>query len=171
VTDQHEVAPESPFALMSDAEARAWYAYMKVHLRLRWEMNRQLRTDSGLSLADYDILVALISDEAGVLSVSNLATRLGWERSRASHHARRMAERGLVDLRPGAADRRSTDVALTVAGRATLAAASPGHVDLIRRAVLDALDGERLDGFAESLERVYETLIEHGTLPRPADHP
>jgi DNA-binding MarR family transcriptional regulator len=167
----YKVAPESPFSLLTDQETRAWYAYMKVHLRLRYEMNRQLRADQGLSLADYDVLVALISDEQATLSISDLATRIGWERSRASHHVRRMKERGLVtaDIRPS--DRRVTTVTLTQSGRATLAAASAGHVALVRKVFLDPLGHVRAQELAESFETIYESLIEHGSLPRPEDHP
>jgi DNA-binding MarR family transcriptional regulator len=171
MNERYEVAPESPFALMTPDEVRAWFAYMKVHLRIRYEMNRQLRADDGLSLADYDVLVALISEPAAALSVSALAVRIGWERSRASHHAKRMSERGLVALAGSETDRRATDVSLTAAGRAALATASPGHVDLVRETFLGGLDRDELPGFADLFERIYERLIERGTLPRPADHP
>jgi DNA-binding MarR family transcriptional regulator len=171
MSGRYEVAEESPFALLSDKETRAWYAYMKVHLRLRYEMNRQLRSDHDLSLADYDILVALISDINGTLAVSNLATRIGWERSRVSHHAKRMGERGLVQLRPNAADRRSTEVVLTELGRATMAAVSPSHVRLIRQVFLGVLDEDRMQMLSDTFELIYDQLIEHGTLPRPDDHP
>jgi DNA-binding MarR family transcriptional regulator len=167
----YEVAPESPFALMSPVEARAWFAYMKVHLRIRYEMNRQLRADNDLSLADYDVLVALISEPTVTMSMTALAIRIGWERSRASHQAKRMADRGLVALGTSETDRRSTTVALTTAGRAALAAASPGHADFVRNDVLGVLDHDELAGFATALERIYDRLIERGTLPRPADHP
>ncbi|THG30227.1 winged helix-turn-helix transcriptional regulator [Naasia lichenicola] len=144
---------------------------MKVHLRLRYEMNRQLRTTGELSLPDYDVLVALISDERGTLSISDLATRIGWERSRASHHVRRMAARGLVGTEQSESDRRSTQVSLTARGRATLGNSSPGHVELVRAVFLDPLDERRRSELAESLERIYDALIEHGSLPRPVDHP
>ncbi|WP_368496603.1 MarR family winged helix-turn-helix transcriptional regulator [Herbiconiux sp. A18JL235] len=169
--DGYEIAAESPFARLDDDETRAWYAYMKVHLRIRYEMNRQLRDDSGISLADYDVLVALVSDERGTLTVTDLATRIGGERSRLSHHVKRMAARGLVELGVSETDRRASTVMLTTDGRATLAAAAPAHVDFVRRAFLSALDADELAGFAGSLERVYERLLEHGTLPRPVDHP
>ena len=32
---------------------------MRVQLRMNYEMNRQLQSDAGLSLADYDVLAAL----------------------------------------------------------------------------------------------------------------
>lgn len=167
----YEIAAESPFALLSEKETRAWYSYMKVHLRLRYEMNRQLRSDHDLSLADYDILVALISDADGTLPVSGLATRIGWERSRVSHHAKRMSERGLVQLRPNAADKRSTEVVLTELGRSTTAAVSPSHIRLVKQVFLGVLDEDRMDTISDTFEKIYDQLIEHGTLPRPDDHP
>jgi DNA-binding MarR family transcriptional regulator len=168
---EHQIAPESPFALLSDEELRAWYAYMKVTLRLQYEMNRQLRAEHGLSLADFDILVALISDGNATLTMSGLATRVGWERSRVSHQVRRMAGRGLLTADTGAPDRRATAVSLTDAGRTALAAASPSHIAMVRKVFLGALDAPRLRDLAASLEDIYEELIEHGTLPRPVDHP
>ena len=44
---------------LTHQQQRAWLAYMRVQLRLSYEMNRQLQNDSGLSLADYDVLNAL----------------------------------------------------------------------------------------------------------------
>jgi DNA-binding MarR family transcriptional regulator len=165
------VPPESPFALLSDDERRTWFAYMKLQLRLRYEMNRQLQADSGISLADYDVLVALTSEQGGQMTMSALATRIGWERSRTSHHAKRMGARGLLDLSPAPDDRRMTRVSLTAEGWATLRTATPGHVDLVRSMFFSGLDPSALAGLSESLERAYETVIEHGTLPRPEDHP
>ena len=168
---RYQVPPESPYALLSDNEVRAWYAFMKVQLRLRYEMNRQLRSECGISLADYDVLVALTSETSGTMTISDLAIRIGVERSRVSHHARRMADDSLISLQPNAEDRRATDVSLTPEGRALLARASPGHIDFVRSVFLDALDGKQSAELAAAFENMYELLLEHGTLPRPADHP
>ncbi|SMH44237.1 transcriptional regulator, MarR family [Rathayibacter oskolensis] len=161
----------SPYTMMTDDQVRAWYAYMKVQLRLRYEMNRQLQADSDLSLADYDVLVALTSEPSGVMRMAALATRLGWERSRTSHHVRRMQRRSLVATATASDDRRATDVSLTPGGWRALREATPSHVELVRTLVLDALDPDDLARLADIMERVYERVIEHGTLPRPVDHP
>ncbi|MFZ8477838.1 MarR family winged helix-turn-helix transcriptional regulator, partial [Staphylococcus aureus] len=79
--------------------------------------NRQLRDDSGISLVDYDVLVALTSEPSGTMTVSDLAIRIGAERSRVSHQTRRLAGEGLIELASNASDRRATDVTLTPAGR------------------------------------------------------
>lgn len=167
----HAVPPESPFALLTPEQVRAWYAYMKLQLRLRYEMNRQLRADSGISLADFDVLVALTSAPDGRMRMAALATRIGWERSRTSHHVRTLAQRELVATGRAADDGRATDVALTAAGRDILRDASPQHVDLVRRMFFEGLAPAAVAEFAGTLETVYEKVIEHGTLPRPDDHP
>ena len=169
--DRHDVPPESPYALLDEDETRAWYAYMKVQLRLRYEMNRQLRDDTGLSLADYDVLVALTSAPGGTMTVSDLAIRIGAERSRVSHHVRRLVSDQLVSSRTNPEDRRVTDVALSPAGRDLLTRAGPAHVDFVRRVFLDAIAPEERAIVASAFENVYERLIVHGTLPRPSDHP
>ncbi|MFV8264514.1 MarR family transcriptional regulator [Mycolicibacterium peregrinum] len=68
---------------------------MRVQLRMSYEMNRQLQADSCLSLADYDVLVALSNVGDDGMRVSDLAAQIGWERSRLSHQLRRMEQRGL----------------------------------------------------------------------------
>ena len=166
-----DFVPGSPFALLSRAETAAWYAYMKVHLRLEYELNRQLRADSGISLADYHVLVALTSEPGGRMRVTDLAIRIGWERSRLSHHLKRMRERELVETGPDPEDRRATGVVLSETGWEVLREAAPEHVEFVRKAFLDALEPGEMAGLTASLEHVYDRLVEHGTLPRPEDHP
>lgn len=163
--------PASPFSLLDEDETAFWYSYMKVLLRVRYEMNRQLRTASGISMADYDVLVALVSEGDGRLRVGDLAVRIGWERSRLSHHLARMRARGLVATDRSEDDHRGSEVALTPAGRRVLAEATPGHVAFVRAAVLDALPREDLGRLHDALDRVFDSLVEHGSLPRPNDHP
>lgn len=166
-----DFVPGSPFALLSSAETAAWYAYMKVHLRLEYELNRQLRADSGISLADYHVLVALTSEPGGRMRVTDLAIRIGWERSRLSHHLKRMRARELVETGTAAGDRRVTEVVLSEAGWETLRQAAPDHVGFVREAFLDALGPEEKAQLTTLLDHVYDSLVERGSLPRPNDHP
>jgi hypothetical protein len=52
-----------------------------------------------------------------------------------------------------------------------LAEATPAHVAFLRTAFLDALSRRELVQMHEALDRVYDALVEHGSLPRPDDHP
>ena len=114
-------------------ELRAWLAFMRVQQRLGYEMNRQLQADSGLSLADYDVLNALGAVPDQRMQVSALAAQIGWERSRLSHHAKRMESRHLVECNLATQDRRATEIQLTPNGWQAMVGAAPGHVDLVRR--------------------------------------
>lgn len=152
---------------LSPDQQRAWLAFMRVQLRMNFEMNRQLQAGSGLSLPDYDVLNALSDSPGGCLTVTALAARLGWERSRLSHHAKRMAGRGLVSNDLAATDRRVTEVSLTTEGRRSIEAAAVGHVEHVKRLFFDGLSPELVRGLSETLEIVYENILERGSLPRP----
>src|SRR3989442_2462786 len=105
----------------------AWLAYIRLQLRLAYEMNRQLLADSGLSLPDYDVLAALSVADGGRMQVTVLAAQIGWERSRVSHHVRRMSARGLVTCTLSAADRRGTEASPTRPRPPAPAGAAPLH--------------------------------------------
>ena len=153
-------------------QQRAWLAYIRVQLRLAYEMNRQLLADSGLSLPDYDVLTGLSVAEGGRMPITVLAAQIGWERSRVSHHVRRMSARGLVTCALSAADRRVTEVTLTGQGRQALEEAAPGHVDLVRRLFFGGLPAVLVGPLGEALESVYANIIKQGSLPPPVDwHP
>jgi DNA-binding MarR family transcriptional regulator len=127
---------------LSEDQQRVWRNYLTMSTALQAEMNRQLQRDCGLSLADYDVLVAL--DEHDACRVNELGERLEWEQSRLSHQLRRMQSRGLVEKRGAGGDRRGATVDLTAAGRTALATAAPGHVDLVRDVVFSGMNPAQL---------------------------
>ena len=150
---------------LSATELRAWRAFMAVQMRMNYEMNRQLQSDSDLSLADYHVLNALTDAPGGRLQVSDLAGLIGWERSRASHQLRRLCERGLAERVPSADDGRATDATLTKAGREAIDAAAPGHVALVRRMFFDPLPDELLAPLTAALEHVQVNINFNSSLP------
>src|SRR5712691_4441660 len=167
-----KTAPAPVGGWLDGDQQRAWLAYIRVQLRLAYEMNRQLLTDSGMSLADYDVLTALSVADRGRMPITVLAAQIGWERSRVSHHVRRMSARGLVTCGLSAADRRVTEVTLTSRGRQALQEAAPGHVDLVRRLFFGGLPDGLAGPLRQALESVYANIIDQGTLPPPVDwHP
>jgi DNA-binding MarR family transcriptional regulator len=143
---------------LSEDQQRVWRNYLAMSAKLQMEMNRQLQRDCGLSLADYDVLVAL--DERDVCRVNELGDRLGWEQSRLSHQLRRMRSRGLVERHGADDDRRGATVELTGKGRAALASAAPGHVDLVRDVVFDGLGPAELRVLDRWTSLVLERLRE-----------
>lgn len=150
---------------LTPQQQRAWVAYMRVQLRMNYEMNRQLQADANLSLSDYDVLVALSGNHDQSMRVSDLAAQIGWERSRLSHQLRRMEQRGLTERRPSADDGRTSNVVLTEQGRAAIDGAAPAHVDLVRSLFFDPLPDNLLGPFTTALEHIHVNLNANSSLP------
>jgi DNA-binding MarR family transcriptional regulator len=125
-------------------QQHAWRGYLRMQSRLSARLNRQLQTDSDLSLADFDVLVALTDQPQERMRVSELARVLHWEKSRLSHHVGRMERRGLVVKEECADDGRGAFVVLTPEGRRAIEAAAPPHVETVRRLVFDDLTPEQV---------------------------
>jgi len=118
-----------------------WLSWLRLSTELPAVLNRELQADSDLTLQDYDVLVQLSEVPRGRLRISALARAIHWERSRLSHHVKRMEARGLVVREACDDDGRGNFVALTAAGSAALDQASPGHVRTVQDLFFGGLDG------------------------------
>ena len=139
-------------------EQRAWRSLQFMQMRLEGELARQLAADSGLSYPDYVVLVALTERPDGRMRLFELAGVLGWEKSRLSHHVRRMADRDLVRKERCGSDRRGAYVVVTNRGRTDIEAAAPGHVAAVRRLFVDRLTPSQLDAVGDAAEAVLAGL-------------
>lgn len=145
---------------LNQAEARAWESFQLMVARVTGVLARDLSTHSELSYADYVVLVVLSAEPGGAMRLFELAHRLGWEKSRASHQVARMADRRLVEKRRCPSDRRGAVVVLTEGGRDQLAAAAPSHVAAVRRIFVDRLSAEQLDHLATLASQVLKAVDE-----------
>jgi DNA-binding MarR family transcriptional regulator len=139
---------------LTPAEQRAWRALQYLRTPLGSALNRQLTRDSNLSTADYEVLVVLSESADGLLRAGELGQRTGWEKSRLSHHIKRMVARGLVERRDCVTDGRGLMVSITGAGRQAIRDAAPGHVRAVREYVIDLLTPEQVRVLAEIGEAV-----------------
>jgi DNA-binding MarR family transcriptional regulator len=156
-------ACDSPW--LSPSQARAWVAFMRVKLRMNYEINRQLQRDSGLSLADYHVLNALSNAPDHKLQVTDLAALIGWERSRLSHHLRRLSDRCLTKCVQSADDGRATDAVLTKRGMNARSEAAQGHLMLVRKLFFEPLPDELVAPFTAALEHIQASLNLNASLP------
>lgn len=148
---------------LDEREQQAWRSIREMHHRLSIAVERRLVQESGLSAADYQVLVPLSESADGRLRARDLARDAGWEKSRLSHQMRRMEQRGLVEREDCPTDARGAYVRLTPAGRAAIEAAAPGHVEAVRRLFLDVLEPAELDVLAAMADRVLARLAEEGS--------
>jgi DNA-binding MarR family transcriptional regulator len=129
---------------LDDGEQRAWRGYLRMHRQLTARLNRQLQADSGLSLADYEVLVHLSEAPDRRLRPFELQRGLSWKQSRLSHQLTRMQHRGLVCRQGCSEDGRGALIVLTDAGRRAIEAAAPGHVQAVRRLFFDGLTPDQI---------------------------
>jgi DNA-binding MarR family transcriptional regulator len=134
---------------LSEREQRAWRGFIDMQTQLGAHLRRSLARDSGLSDADYEVLVHLSEAPGDRLRVFELVRALQWEKSRLSHQLRRMEGRGLLQRTECETDGRGAFVALTPEGRAAITAAAPLHVAEVRRHFVDVLSEAQLDSLAE----------------------
>jgi DNA-binding MarR family transcriptional regulator len=161
--DDPSTIPEYVFLVttvrwLNERELRAWRALQTMDLLLTAELARRLAAESGLSYQDYLVLVVLTEQPDRHLRAFELGDLLGWEKSRLSHHIKRMADRGLVKKVPCDEDRRGAFVTLTAKGRKAIVAAAPGHVAAVRRLFVDRVTPEQLDVIADAAEAVVAGL-------------
>jgi DNA-binding MarR family transcriptional regulator len=149
---------------LNHREQRAWRGYLAMQAELSARMNRDLQSDSGLSLADFDVLVRLTDREEARLQFGELAEALQWEKSRLSHQVKRMKERGLVAKEECPNDARGAIVVLTDQGQAAIEKAAPTHVEKVRDMVFDRLDEQQVD----TLAAITDSVLEHLGVPHPA---
>ena len=146
-------------------QLRAWRSFIETSEAVRAAIGSRLLADTGLSMGDYGVLLALSEAQDNRLSSSKLADSIHWERSRLSHHLGRMERRGLVERHGGATDNRSTEVTLTAAGTAAFRKATGPHLRVVQEYFVDALTPEQLS----SMERAAQALQAH--LDGVADQP
>jgi DNA-binding MarR family transcriptional regulator len=113
------------------------------------------------------LLSALDGDRIAAHVLSNT---LGWEKSRLSHHVRRMEKDGLVSREPNPDDARSTMVCLLPAGLDAIKRAAPRHVEDVRRNFIDLFTPAELDTLSTLNERILQHL-DNGARSPTEDEP
>ena len=146
---------ESPW--LDDAEMAAWLAFVEVSHRLDRAIEHQLRRDAGLSHAQYEVL-ARLDAAGGQLRMSQLADVIIVSRSGLTYQVTQLERAALVRHEKDAADERGVLAVLTSAGKAALHRAAPGHVQVVRHYLIDALTPAQRAAITEGLAAARDRL-------------
>lgn len=119
----------------------------------------QLQRDAGITLFDYLVLSALSMAEGDRLRMGDLAALTNGSLSRLSNVVKRLEQRGWITRNPAPADRRSTYAELTEMGSDVVAKAAPGHVDAVRRYVVDPLTDEQIEALFTIGQRIQQRIV------------
>jgi DNA-binding MarR family transcriptional regulator len=139
---------------MKELDSKAWRAFHKIGTSLLPHLSRQITNHSGISGAEYVVLVAL----------SRLASGLGWETSRMSHQITRMEESGLVKKTRNTEDSRCFDVSITAKGRKIAESAIPLQSKEINHCFSEVLTQEQMRALISISEAISQHMKEQHPL-------
>ena len=121
----------------------AWASLLQAHATLMRRLESDLEEETGLALADFDVL-AQLARAGGELRMMELAARALISRSGMTRRVARLVQEGLVQRADADADGRGVVVALTDAGVARLAETAPAHARGISKLFVAQLDDQEL---------------------------
>src|SRR5437762_8296699 len=131
----------------------AWRSLLEAHATLMRRLDTDLGRETGLALADFDVL-AQLAQAGGELRMTELAARALISRSGMTRRVARLADEGLVRRADADADGRGVVVALTDAGVARLAETAPVHARGISKLFVEQLDDHELAVLERALGKV-----------------
>jgi DNA-binding MarR family transcriptional regulator len=131
----------------------AWRSLLRAHATLMRRLDTDLERETGLALADFDVLAQLAAAH-GELRMTELADRALISRSGMSRRVARLVDEGLVRRDKAGTDARGVVVALTEAGIARLTETAPVHIRGISRLFVAQLDDQELALLERALNKI-----------------
>src|SRR2546425_3359624 len=132
---------------------QAWDALLRAHATLLRQLETDLERQTGLALADFDVL-AQLAIAGGELRMTELAARALVSRSGMTRRVQRLVVQGLARRAAADADGRGVVVALTEAGLGRLLETAPVHARGVSELFVERLDDQELEVLQNSLKKV-----------------
>lgn len=140
-------------------ELAAWRGMLRLTHRLRRELGEELTARHGVSMADYDVLVALAAAPDRSMRMSELAETVLQPRSSLSRIVGSLEARGLVDRSHVEGDARGSSATLTPEGVRQFGRAHRTHIAGIRSRFLAHLSTDQLDTLATAWKAIDPTVV------------
>jgi DNA-binding MarR family transcriptional regulator len=142
-----------------DAEQqRDWRAFIEGSIRFIDLLDRNLREQHGLTLAEFEILVRLSEAADRSMRMAELAELAYYSRSRLSHRIKGLEARGLVSREPTPEDKRGVVARLTDTGYAVLREAAPDNLRTVREHFVDVIDPADFRAVGRAMRAVTDRL-------------
>jgi DNA-binding MarR family transcriptional regulator len=135
----------------------AYFVLTEAVSLLQYQVEQQLRAAGDLSYVQFQLL-ARLADAHGPLTMTQLADGVVYSRSGLTYQAGLLGKAGLITRGPSPDDERATLVTITDTGRALVGRVLPGHVQVIRRLLVDPLTGDDLHHLGEIMTRVRDHM-------------
>ncbi len=137
---------------LSETELRAWQALLHAHQQVTRTLDAELRSEHGISLADYDVLLRLARAPDRTLRMTDLAERVMMSPSGLTRVVDRLVKSGMVRRDRVEEDARVMLARLTDEGRHVLRRAAKSHLRGIREHFTGKLSQAQLRNVASGLE-------------------
>ncbi len=142
-----------------DAEQqRIWRALLGGTTVLNDRLDRDLRSEHGISMPEYEILVRLSEADERRIRMAELAASVAHSRSRITHTIARLERSGLVRRSQVADDRRGVVAELTDDGFALLERAAHTHVRGVQDYLIKGADPDDFRALGRVMESVRRAL-------------
>jgi DNA-binding MarR family transcriptional regulator len=131
----------------------AWRSLLRAHATLMRQLETDLEKETGLALADFDVL-AQLARAGGELRMTDLAARALISRSGMTRRVARLVDEGLLRRTNARGDARGVVVALTAAGVARLTETAPVHARGVSKLFVAPLNDRELAVLHRALDKV-----------------
>ncbi|GAA3543810.1 transcriptional regulator [Aeromicrobium flavum] len=129
---------------LDETQQQAWRSFLGGTTVLMDRLDRDLRSEHGLSMSEYEILVRLSEAPDRSIRMADLAAALSHSRSRITHTISRLERDGIVLRTQCGTDGRGVTAVLTDRGFELLATAAHTHVRGVREYLIDQCSAEDL---------------------------
>jgi DNA-binding MarR family transcriptional regulator len=132
-------APRSSSDPLTPQELAAWRGLLRAHGRVTQALDAQMRTEHGLPVSSYEVLMFLADAPDHRLRMSDIADRVLLSRSGLTRLVDRLVQLGYVTRCAVESDGRGSYAELTEAGVRKLREARRTHLEGVRAYFLDRL--------------------------------
>jgi len=158
-----QILPETDVAVLLDRLVakelpgrrglEAWRSLLMAHATLMRQLETDLEKETGLALADFDVL-AQLANAGGELRMTELAAQALISRSGMTRRVARLVDEGLVRRASAEVDARGVVVGLTDAGVARLTETAPVHMRGVSELFVSQLTDQELTFLETALKKV-----------------
>lgn len=150
-----------PTRWLDAQEQDVWREYLRASRLLEVALDRDLQAH-GLQLSEYEILSVLSEQPNRRLRMSVLAEKVVQSRSRLTHTAGRLENRGWVRREACEGDRRGVELVLTDTGFLEVTRMAPTHVESVRVNLLDHLSRAELVALGGAMAAIGSGILSTG---------
>lgn len=143
---------------LTDDEQQSWRPFAALLFRLPAALDAQLQREAQVTHFEYMVLISLSEAPERTLRMSDLAAMASGSLSRLSHVVSRLERRGWVRREPCPGDGRYINAILTEEGWEKVVSTAPGHVETVRKLIVDALTPEEFRALGAASAQILDRL-------------